>query len=624
MFKDDDDPAPAPTVAPVAPTLAPVAPTLAPVAPTLAPTLAPVVPTTAPTAYPEEFPVIVSNGDSEFDSEGNAGNSTADVLLLDKTGFVLLGFNTSELAALIPTLVDRDFSASLRLAHLTGGEADFKVSSLLAELPGPIETLENFTFSPDDLSAPLTATFDSSSTVEVDVTDLLFSAGTRLRRRTKEVPEEITFVLENADVAEILEFTSRESTDGKGPQLIVSLKTITESPSLRPSVSSAPSVSAKPSLRPSASSAPSSSAMPSMQPSVSSAPSVSAAPSAEERTPGCYLCGEGGVVTNPETIVQVPNPDGEGTVAVSCSQVAGGLFAEATTDQECSAAQETYGIVCGCVLETGCHLCGEGGVVGSPNALVDVPNPDGEGTVQVTCSVAAAGFLATDKTEPECLAVQETYGAACGCLEPATPGCELCGEGGELGKPDALVDVPNPSGEGTVQVTCQLAADGLFARETLEPECTAAQEAYGAACGCKTTGCQLCGENGRLDNPDASVQVPNPTGDGTVNVTCSVAAAGLLARSTTQNECSTAQDIYETDCGCVDVAAGCDICGADGTLDKPDAMVELPNPAGEGTLQVTCLEARAAIFATQTTLDECTAAQDTYGSDCCAAGISRA
>ena len=608
VFKKDDNPAP-PTVAPVAPTFAPVSPTPAPVAPSLAPTI-------APTAYPDEFPVIVSNGDSHFNSEGAVVNTAADVLFLVKQGFVLIGFNTSELAALIPTLVGRDFSASLRLAHLAGA-FDFTVSSLLAELPGPIETLENFTLSPDDLSAPLTATgsLDPPSTIEVDVTDLLFSAGTMIRRRTKEVPEEITFVLQNADVAEILEFTSRESADGKGPQLLVSLEKITQSPSLSPSMSSAPSVSARPSLRPSTSYAPSLSAIPSLQPSGSSAPSVSAAPSSEERTPGCNLCGEGGVVTNPETIVGANSSD-EGTTIVTCSQAAGVLFATATTEQECSAAQENYGIVCGCLLETGCYLCGEGGVIGSPNTLVDVPNPDGEGTVQVTCQVAATGFLATDKTEPECLAAQETYGADCGCLEPATPGCELCGEGGELGSPDAMVEVPNPEGEGTLQVTCQVVTDDLFAADTLEPECSAAQEAYRTACSCLTTGCQLCGESGRMDNPDAMIEVPNPAGEGTVPVTCQVAAAGLLATKTTQEECSATKDTYKTDCGCVEVATGCELCGEGGELGSPGTLVEVPNPAGEGTLQVTCLEARAGIFATETTEAECIATQETYGAAC--------
>ena len=110
---------------------------------------------------------------------------------------------------------------------------------------------------------------------------------------------------------------------------------------------------------------------------------------------------------------------------------------------------------------------------------------------------------------------------------------------------------PTPSGTGSRVPSAATFSDGTAA-PTPAGSGNATAIPSGNSTDIAATGCELCNSYGAIGNPEALVIVPNPSDNGatTVEVTCELAAAGLLSRPTTPEECSSAQGFYAAPCGC--------------------------------------------------------------------------
>jgi hypothetical protein len=110
---------------------------------------------------------------------------------------------------------ERVQSATLRLEHVVSASAaavGVTVASLVEALPSPLESLNaTYTLPQDSLSATETVTLDpTATTVDIDVTSLLFPQGVTLRRRVQQAPMDLTSVLQKTDpLTSSIEFKSR-------------------------------------------------------------------------------------------------------------------------------------------------------------------------------------------------------------------------------------------------------------------------------------------------------------------------------------------------------------------------------------------------------------------------------
>ena len=147
------------------------------------------------------------------------------------------------------------------------------------------------------------------------------------------------------------------------------------------------------------------------------------------------LCRDGGILSNTDLIVTIPDDGSGNPVDVSCSEIDMFLKTEVSEAEECFGLQREYEELCGCPMDppptTGCTICEDGSSVGLPDLVVS-----GDGG---TCADLESIFA--DNTDlVECNGIQAVAGVYCGCNNPLTEGtaCRICGDGVLLPDPGRL------------------------------------------------------------------------------------------------------------------------------------------------------------------------------------------
>mmetsp|Transcript_3783 Transcript_3783/g.9916 ORF Transcript_3783/g.9916 Transcript_3783/m.9916 type:complete len:1092 (+) Transcript_3783:131-3406(+) len=287
----------------------------------------------------------------------------------------------------------------------------------------------------------------------------------------------------------------------------------------------------------------------------------------------CSICG-GGAITIPDGIVITP----EGQAA-RCNA----LQANAITIPEeiCPEIQQLSKDVCGCTeSETvkateeytapwsgqntdessserfECPICGDGLFVTEP-----------EGTISTEDGMTCAQYLteaAQGKIDEEqCSILQQTSAEACGCKPPPTfptdaptsYECQLCGEGWEIGSPDAEVMLPNYT-----KMSCatlqERAETGLIHSSQCaryvpiaQQHCNCVKKPYEVPLEPPKTwyDCNICGSDLKVTNPSGIVNLPNQP-DRTCIDLMTEAAYGKMD----EHQCSLLHPYVKQACGCAD------------------------------------------------------------------------
>lgn len=253
-----------------------------------------------------------------------------------------------------------------------------------------------------------------------------------------------------------------------------------------------------------------------------------------------------------------------------------------------------------------CSICKDGGLVGNPDGLVASNNGQ-------TTSCADLQIYATHLPERSCENLQSLALVPCQCPgfnvtetvdtvrqeenEPFV--CSICGEG-EMTNPAGLA--LNAVGRPT---TCQALFDERASIS--ESACSAIQSFARLPCGC-TDGpielnefnntnvqafvCSVCGEGGRMRNPDGVVV--NSRGQ---ERSCSALEAS--AESIPQNACASMQEMAREPCGCTypdidttidEIPFLCSVCGDGSVMTNPQGIV---SPKPDQTVRCGALEANA-------------------------------
>lgn len=433
LGKDDDEkPASKPTTPPPVPqTFLPTPPPTPPPS-TAAPTPPPTIPNqidfiaTADTfvylgseetggPFGNETFLLVQNSDT--DQSATVAFMTFNVADSLPDPAEIVGWTTT--ATLVLTLLETDdepliSNVTIETARFPAIEGDIEdivqnisISSIIdAGTPGP-----SFEVAPGDTE------------VMVDLTSLLFgTAPVRLRRRMQIQETEFLIALFNNDV-ESVRFYSTQSEFP--PRLEVGLMEPTSSPTM----SSMPSTSSPPSLSPSVSPAPSVSPGPSMAPSVgpTSPPSVSPVPT-ETPFAGCFICGEGNEIVNPDFPLTLPVIG-----STTCSGI--DALSAAITEEQCAQLLPVVSPSC-CGTPYICDICSGAGNVTNPTDVVTIPGQEDR-----TCSGYAALGSVGAIPEANCAGLQQVAGPLC-CGTSAPFVCSICSDGGNVTNPTAVVTIP--------------------------------------------------------------------------------------------------------------------------------------------------------------------------------------
>jgi len=176
-------------------------------------------------------------------------------------------------------------------------------------------------------------------------------------------------------------------------------------------------------------------------------------------------------------------------------------------------------------------------------------------------------------------------------VQEETADCNLCGVGGTITIPDAILEIPGAE----APLTC---AEAQAQAATLVPAnlCPVAATLASDLCGCEggeipeLGTCNVCGEGNTLTNPDGEIVValldpPTP-------LSCS--ELELVAGTLDEQLCSFLPGVTGEPCGCVDsdgapvIVSECNICGEGNVITIPDGLISLPTGEVEG--EASCQE----------------------------------
>jgi len=258
----------------------------------------------------------------------------------------------------------------------------------------------------------------------------------------------------------------------------------------------------------------------------------------------CNICGEGGVITISDGIINTA--EAFGTCLVVSESDLRPAFCEDLQKSSLIAEE------CGCVnTEQLCSICGEGGTITNPGGFVITED------VTATCGVLDVN----QRTIPDCSALRDSSLVAeeCGCVNPEQL-CPVCGANGVLTNPDGLITTLEVFG------TCGVINDN---QRTIPADfCPILQNSALIAeeCGCVdelTQSCPLCPpETPFITQPDALLNVTGIDG------TCSL--LNVNQRVIPDDLCPEFQDEAFETCGC----------SATSLAPTPSPVFATPQPSG--------------------------------------------
>jgi hypothetical protein len=140
---------------------------------------------------------------------------------------------------------------------------------------------------------------------------------------------------------------------------------------------------------------------------------------------------------------------------ITCGQYEAAAAAGGFAEDDCPILQEAAQEVCGCKATPPvpspaptpymCPICGEGRIIGLPDAEVVLPN-----TQRMTCAGLYERSLLGIIQETQCTQIQPFVRESCGCMDyvpdpteaPTVFECPICGDGLRVTNPDGVVVIP--------------------------------------------------------------------------------------------------------------------------------------------------------------------------------------
>jgi hypothetical protein len=215
----------------------------------------------------------------------------------------------------------------------------------------------------------------------------------------------------------------------------------------------------------------------------------------------CPVC-EAGVVTIPDGIVSITSQPNR-----TCEEYMQASAAGIIEESQCGLVQQYTIIPCGCEAADGstpvtapapspaepelapplCSICGEGMMLGDPDALVTIPNQ-----ITRTCGELDLALRSSIVMASQCDMMQPIAQASCECV-PGSNGvsettppleayeCNICGEGMAVTIPDGIVEIPTQPNRSCSELI-QAAAIGNIN----EAQCSLLQPFVLGPCGCES------------------------------------------------------------------------------------------------------------------------------------------
>jgi len=215
---------------------------------------------------------------------------------------------------------------------------------------------------------------------------------------------------------------------------------------------------------------------------------------------GCSVCGDGKVVTNPESIFSFP-----GQPAISCGDLqADGEKGDVSADQ-CDFLPDLITPLCGCqpiaptspsptaviqpTVEAGCSVCGDGKAVTNPESIFSFP-----GQPATSCGDLQDDGEKGDVSADQCDFLPDLITPLCGCqpIAPTSPspttviqptvdtGCSVCGNGKEVTNPESIFSFP-----GQPAISCGDLQDDGENGDVSESQCGILPSLITPLCGCQ-------------------------------------------------------------------------------------------------------------------------------------------
>lgn len=166
----------------------------------------------------------------------------------------------------------------------------------------------------------------------------------------------------------------------------------------------------------------------------------------------CTICGDGFIVTSPEVVLNI---DGV-SEAITCGQYENAGKNGNVNERQCPVLQAAAVQLCGCKeapqaptqapTAYQCPICGEGRVIGLPQAEVVLPN-----TQRMSCAGLQRRSQLGIIQETQCTQIQPFVKESCGCMDaallepteaPTAFKCNICGGGMRVSNPNGVVVIP--------------------------------------------------------------------------------------------------------------------------------------------------------------------------------------
>jgi len=160
----------------------------------------------------------------------------------------------------------------------------------------------------------------------------------------------------------------------------------------------------------------------------------------------CSVCGNGRIVTRPDGII-------DGTNTTTCAQYEAVAAKGEISEDQCLVLQQVSGEGCGCkeapAIPTAaptsyeCQPCGEGRMIGLPDAELILPNLQ-----KMSCGDVQQRAEAGIIQDFQCTQIQPLVSEYCGCVDkpyteaPEVFECQICGDGLRVTNPDGVVEIP--------------------------------------------------------------------------------------------------------------------------------------------------------------------------------------
>ena len=280
----------------------------------------------------------------------------------------------------------------------------------------------------------------------------------------------------------------------------------------------------------------------------------------------CYVCGEAEAeVSNPETIVSLPNPSGP-SFDVSCAALIQDGLDGIIPNESCSFISQYANIPCGCTPQDfSCNICGTDGdedlVVMTPDQEITLPYDRLDGVTTSTCGEFFEAGKNGELNPISCQAAPVFALIPCQCA-PVDFSCSICGEGFKVNAPGDEITLPS----GEIGTCGDLEAQGAsgelgpstcfgvsdFALSTGTCSCIP-EEGYPE--------CAICGmENTQPMTPDVNLTLA-----GNDIASCASLYEEGLAGELSPFRCLSAQAQALLGCNCAPVDFTCNVCGGNGT-----------------------------------------------------------